>query len=449
MPSYTGTSSKKDIASFLIPSTSIGVVSTNAALSSTNNKSRSLMTTNNNNSLQKQLKKTTQITKNDPQVVNLVEQNNSNSNNNTQSSTIVALPRYGNLAVSTGTNVKSVIRKDADQFPRGYAQPHNAPIDVGGFRCTSRGGARLVALPEMEKQQPQQTFKSNTNNSSSVLNNAQVMNNNNTTIENNMTSTSTPNVSFITQPSAEVKLRDVWKFGLRTKAPLLTEIDPSEIGRATEKKKSGENQQQNNNTSSDEKVVKFVRIQPEYLHRGMVQPPQAQVVEVDTKVLEDDAARLMNPRQRRELMEAQRKAREGLVALREVQAAKTKLSRTCQKLYPHGCLGVVDGPYSQDPDATAYGGLSQDLKSEASKVSRKGKKDAGGFSRPHNTADMVLNRDVNSTNFFTGELDETKTIGQKKIEKNYCGVDPTRTGGLRTSVECRPKDQLRSFAVGV
>lgn len=374
--------------------------------------------------------------------------------------TVLSLPKYNHLQVSVGSKIKSVICTDSEAFPRGYAGSLSRG-DFGGFQCTSRGDSRLLALPPVTLRS---TAPAATDHHHIPKNESQIKSSASAEASSLAQASATPDVSMIQhqqqQHGAGVSLRDVWKFGMRAKAPLLTEVDPASIGRpfvvaaasssaavasvsagtaeqtqgaATTESNDGVKKQNRTTTTTTTEKVRIVRINPEWLGRGMVQPPQAEVVEIDAAVLNDDAARLMTPAQRRELMETQRRAREGLIALREVQAARTKLSRTCQKLYPHGALGCVDGPYSEHPDGFAYQELAAAHAMEDRKVGRKGRKEAGVTARPHDTSEVIMNVTRR------GE----SCAGQPQL------TEPQKKRGIAVRGLCKPQDQLLSLVVGM
>jgi hypothetical protein len=232
-------------------------------------------------------------------------------------------------------------------------------------------------------------------------------------------------------PRANRTLDDVWRHQLAAhSADVLADIDPALIGRPAPGAAEGS-------------TVVGVHVVPEHFGNGKVQPPAVSLIEVPQSALEDDGARCLSPAARRQIFASQLEVHRGKVALREARCARAKLLRVSNKLYPHGALGIADGPYADAPlqqtafDADdTYSPAALQLTAEERRVTRKMK--SVGTLAPAATGTGVarcMRREPNG--FFGGAPSEAEVRGDLAAAIPRASI---RVHGIR------PVDQLKSLA---
>lgn len=155
-------------------------------------------------------------------------------------------------------------------------------------------------------------------------------------------------------------LDDVWKKSMFSQAEGLDTIDRAALMRP----------------DADGNIA-VLRMEPDRFYMGRVLRPTVTVETIPVAALHDDGARLMHPKERRAIHDAEVNSRQANLALREAFKARTKLANNCAINYPHGVLGCSETPYAASGlESAVYGQKSRELLAEEVRSQRKGK--AGG-----------------------------------------------------------------------
>jgi hypothetical protein len=172
-------------------------------------------------------------------------------------------------------------------------------------------------------------------------------------------------------------LDDVWRKSLFSQAEGLADIDRTKVMKPDA----------NGN-------VQVLRMQPDRFVMGRVLRPQVSLQVIPTSELHDDGARLMHPKERRAIHDAEVNSRQAYLALREAYKTRRKLTTNCAINYPHGVLGCSETPYaSTGLTSDVYAEKASALVHDEVRAQRSGK--ARGAAHPHLPAATGL--DVGTT----------------------------------------------------
>jgi hypothetical protein len=159
-------------------------------------------------------------------------------------------------------------------------------------------------------------------------------------------------------------LDDVWRKSLFAQAEGLDTVDRTKVMRP----------------DADGNVA-VLRMEPDRFVMGRVLRPKVHVETLPAVALADDGARLMGPKERRAIHDAEVNSRLGYLALRDAYKSRKKLANTCAINYPHGVLGCSESPYTTAGlESEIYGAKAREMVTEDMRAQRKGK--GGGEARP-------------------------------------------------------------------
>jgi len=217
--------------------------------------------------------------------------------------------------------------------------------DLRTFQTTFRGGANLLAPSEPEPRKD---------------------------ITRVVTAPTLPDRAPDVGPQGGKTLDDVWRKSLFAQAEGLDAVDRTTVMRPDA---NGQ--------------VEVLRMEPDRFVMGRVLRPKVHVEKISAAALSDDGARLMHPRERRAIHDAEVNARQGYVALRDAYKTRRKLANNCAINYPHGVLGCSESPYtSAGLESPIYAAKARELVSEELRAQRKGK--GGGGAKPEVTVGTGL-----------------------------------------------------------